>query len=210
MTWSRHSRRTDPTSRSANGFCQGDRGAVRISSMPRPWTRGRNWSPKMRSRSRIMNLGAVFLGEGLDDLLGSPGRGRGVGDVEVKNAAAVVGQDEEDIQNAKRRRGNRKEIDRCQRADMVVEEGAPGLRGRLPWLGRHEAGNASLADVDAELQQFAVTSRRAPAHVGLGHLADEPFGLLGDTANRMGCRGATSVARTGESRRGASGPRCLA
>ena len=41
-----------------------------------------------------------ILGEGLDDLLGGPGRGRGVGDVEVKNAAALVGQDEEDIQNA--------------------------------------------------------------------------------------------------------------
>src|ERR1022692_3783253 len=107
--------------------------------------------------------GRPVLGESLDDLLGGPGRAGVLGDVEVKNAAAVVGQDEEDIQNAKRRRRNREEIDRCQRADMVVEEGAPGLRGRLPWLGRHEAGNASLADVDAELQQFAVNFGRAPA-----------------------------------------------
>src|ERR1022692_163219 len=122
------------------------------------------------------------LGESLDDLLGGPGRTGVLGDVEVKNAAAVVGQNEEDIQNAKRRRGNREEIDRRQRADMVVEEGPPGLRVRRPWLGRHEAGHASLADIDAELQQFAVNSGRAPAHVGIGHLADKPFGLLGDSA----------------------------
>jgi hypothetical protein len=27
-----------------------------------------------------------------------------------------------------------------------VEEGSPGLRGRAPWLGRHEAGHASLGE----------------------------------------------------------------
>src|SRR5450631_4832043 len=35
------------------------------------------------------------LGEGLDNLLGGPGRAGALGDVEVKNAAAIVGQDEE-------------------------------------------------------------------------------------------------------------------
>jgi hypothetical protein len=49
----------------------------------------------------------------------------------VKNAAAVVGQDEEDIENAKGRSGHHEEIDRCQRADVVVKEGAPRLRRRL-------------------------------------------------------------------------------
>ena len=46
---------------------------------------------------------------------------------------------------------------------MVVEESAPGLRGCLAWLGRHEAGHAALADVDAELEQLAVDPWRAPA-----------------------------------------------
>ena len=45
------------------------------------------------------------LGERLYDLLGGPGRAGVLGDVEVKNAAAVVGQDEEDIENAKGRSG---------------------------------------------------------------------------------------------------------
>lgn len=103
-----------------------------------------------------------------------------LGDAEVKNAGPVASQDEEDIQNPKRRGGYREEIDRCQRADVVVEEGAPGLGGRLPRLGRHEAGHASLADVDAELGQLSVKPRRAPFHVGFGSLADESSGLLGD------------------------------
>jgi hypothetical protein len=47
--------------------------------------------------------GRRVLGERLDSLLGGPGRAGEFGDVEVKNAAAVVGQDEEDIQNPKRR-----------------------------------------------------------------------------------------------------------
>jgi hypothetical protein len=34
MTWSRHSRRREPITRSTNGFCQGERGAVGRSSMP--------------------------------------------------------------------------------------------------------------------------------------------------------------------------------
>src|SRR5437588_6562350 len=34
ITWSRHSRRMEPTSRSAYGFCQGDRGAVSTPPFP--------------------------------------------------------------------------------------------------------------------------------------------------------------------------------
>src|SRR5450631_177954 len=127
-------------------------------------------------------LGRRVFGERLDDLLRGPGRTGRLGDIEVKNAATVVGKDEEDIQNAKRRRRYREEIDRYQRPDVVLEERAPGLRRWLSWLGRHEAGHASLADVDAELEQLSVDPGRAPAHVGLGHLADEPSGFRGDAA----------------------------
>src|SRR5450631_623709 len=126
--------------------------------------------------------GRRVLGERLDDLLGGPCRAGVLGDAEVKNAAAVVGQDEEDIENPKRRSGHREEIDRCQRADVVVEEGAPRLRMWLTRLYRHEAGHASLTDVDAEFEQLSVDPGRAPPHAGFGHLADESSGLLGDAA----------------------------
>ena len=74
---------------------------------------------------------------------------------------------------------------------MVVEESAPGLRGWLAWPGRHEAGDAALADVDAELEQLAVDPWRAPAYVGLGHLENERLDsgrdvvLSGGTGTRL-------------------------
>ena len=59
---SRSSRLIVPITRSAKGFCQGERGAVRTSAMPRPFTRSRNSPPKMPSRSRMRNRGAESCG----------------------------------------------------------------------------------------------------------------------------------------------------
>src|SRR5258708_29989142 len=42
---SSNSRRIVPITRSAKGFCQGERGAVRTSAMPMPFTRRRNSAP---------------------------------------------------------------------------------------------------------------------------------------------------------------------
>ena len=76
-------------------------------------------------------LGRGVLGERLNHLLGGPLRARAVGDVPVQDTPAVVSQDKEDVQDAKGRGGHGEEINRVERADMVVEERAPGLRGRL-------------------------------------------------------------------------------
>ena len=87
----------------------------------------------MPSRSRIMYLGAVSSGKAsmicwaVQAALGM------LGDVEVNNASAVVGQDEEDEEDAEGGGGHGEEVDRGQRAEVVVEEGAPGLRGWLAW-----------------------------------------------------------------------------
>src|SRR6266566_700053 len=48
----RHSRRMEPSSRSAKGFCHGDRGAARTSRMPIDFAVSQNFSPYTRSRSR--------------------------------------------------------------------------------------------------------------------------------------------------------------
>jgi hypothetical protein len=51
--------------------------------------------------------------------------------------------------------------------------------GGLAWLGWHETRDAALSDVDTELEQLAMDPWRAPADVGLGHLADERLDLGG-------------------------------
>ena len=66
--------------------------------------------------------------EGVHDLLGRPGRGGMLGDVEVEDAPAMVGEHDEDEEDAQARGGHREEIDRDQVPDVVGEERAPGLR----------------------------------------------------------------------------------
>ena len=133
-------------------------------------------------------LGRRVLGKRLNDLLGSPVRAGVTGDVPMQDTPAVVGEDEKDVEDAKSRGRHGEEVDRGERTDMVVEEGAPGLRRRLACLGWHEAGNAALADVDAEFEQFAVDSWRSPRCVGFGHLTDERLGLRGDIILRRSAR----------------------
>ena len=53
-----------------------------------------------------------------------------LGDVEVEDAAALVGEHDKDEEDAQLRGGHREEIDSDQVPDMVGEECAPGLGGR--------------------------------------------------------------------------------
>src|ERR1019366_5482674 len=129
-------------------------------------------------------LGRRVLGECLKDLLGGPVCAGVAGDVPVQDTSAIVGEDEKDVEDAKGRGGHGEKVDRGEGTDMVVEEGSPGLRGRLASHWWHEAGDAALADIDAELEQFTVNSWRSPRCVGFGHLADEGLGLLGDLVLR--------------------------
>ena len=62
ITWSRHSRRRVPITRSTKGFCHGDRGAVTTSSMPIDKTRSRNSTPYTASRSRSRYRAVVSQG----------------------------------------------------------------------------------------------------------------------------------------------------
>ena len=48
-----------PITRSAKGFCHGERGVARTSARPMAFTRCRNCPPKMPSRSRMRNRGDV-------------------------------------------------------------------------------------------------------------------------------------------------------
>jgi hypothetical protein len=62
----------------------------------------------------------------------------------------------------------------------------PGGQESAPAEG-HETGDATLADLDAELEQLTMDSGRAPGHVGLGHPSDEPLDSAG-TSSSVGVR----------------------
>ena len=91
-----------------------------------------------------------------------------LGDVEVDDPPAVVGEHDEDEEDAEASGGHGEEVDRDQVADMVGEERPPGLRGLGAPL-RHEPGDGALGDVDAELQELAVDARRTPQGIRRGH-----------------------------------------
>jgi DDE family transposase len=116
--------------------------------------------------------GRGVVREGVHDLLGRPG-GRGMfGHIEVQDPAAMVGEHDQDEEDAQMRGGNREEIDGDQIPDMVGEERAPSLRRRYAPL-RHQPGDGALSYVDPELQKFAVDSRGAPQGIRLSHSGDE-------------------------------------
>ena len=94
------------------------------------------------------------------ELLGSPLRGGVGGYAEMHDPPAVVSQNQEHIQDLKPDRRHCEEVDGHQGLDVILKEGPPGLRRRLP-LPDHVLGDAGLSDVDAEFEQFAVDAGRS-------------------------------------------------
>jgi hypothetical protein len=116
--------------------------------------------------------GRGVVREGVHNLLGRPGRGGMLGDIEVDDTPTVMGEHDEDEEDTQAGGGYCEEIDRDQVSDVVVEERPPGLGGLGTTL-RHEAGHGALGDIDAELQELAMDSWRAPEKVGSGHSGDQ-------------------------------------
>src|SRR5215472_4274074 len=61
---------------------------------------------------------------------------------------------------------------------MVFQERSPGLRGRFP-TAHHVFAYTGLADVDAQLEEFAVDARGAPKRVVAAHSPNQLSDLLG-------------------------------
>jgi hypothetical protein len=78
-----------------------------------------------------------------------------------------------------------KEIGRHYVANMVAQEGPPGLV-RRPTESAQEARNSALRDRDAEHFEFAVNPGCAPQRIGGDHLLDQ-------SAEFCGGAGATSA-----------------
>ena len=166
-------------SRSTYGFCQGDRGAVLTSRIPRDVHAAREHAPvdPIAIAQHVARCGVP--GERLDDLLGRPlGRG-GVGDVDMHDASPMVRQDHEDEQDLERHRGHGEEVHGDQAPEVVVEERAPGLRRRRS-VADQILGDRRLRDLEAQLLEFPVNPRRAPQGVGARHSSDQRSDLRRD------------------------------
>src|SRR3990172_2078081 len=108
----------------------------------------------------------------LDDLLRGPPCGRELRDVGMQDAPTIMGEHQEDETNPEGSGRDGEEVNGDQRLDVVIEEGSPGLRWRLPPAG-HVLGHGGLGDVDSELEQLTVNSRGTPERIGRGHATDE-------------------------------------
>src|ERR1019366_18106 len=75
-----------------------------------------------------------------------------------------MSQHQEHVQDLKADRRDSKEVDGHIRLDMVLQEHAPRLRWRL-LAPDHVFTNTGLANLDAELEQFAVNSGSAPHRI---------------------------------------------
>ena len=82
------------------------------------------------------------------------------GDREVQDATPLGCQHHKHVQDLEPDRRHHAEVHRNQCLQVIVEERPPGWRG---WLSEpdHVLADASLPDVDAKLQEFAVNMGRA-------------------------------------------------
>ena len=105
-------------------------------------------------------IGRRIEGKGITQLLTDP-CGRGIGrDVEMKDASAIMCQDEEAVEQLERGRRHDEEVDGDEAACMILEERLPSLRRRLVWP-RHVLGDGGFGNVMAQQMEFRLDARRA-------------------------------------------------
>jgi hypothetical protein len=174
-------------SRSAKGFCHGLCGAVGRENLLDP--HALHSVPKLLAVDLVtiaQKIGARgVVREGVHDLLGGPAGGGVLGHVEVDDPPAVVGEYDEDEEDAEASGRHGEEVDRDQVADMVAEERPPGLRRPGAAL-RHEARDGALGHVEAKLQELAMDSWGAPERVRGGHARDQDLDLGVDRRSPSG------------------------
>jgi hypothetical protein len=124
-------------------------------------------------------------GEGVHDLLGGPVGGGVLGHVEVNDAAAMVGEHDEDEEDAEPSGGHGEEIDRDEVSEMIGQKRPAGLGGRGAPL-REQPRDGAFGHIDAELQELAMDSWGTPDRVRGGHADDQGFDLGVDRRTTAG------------------------
>jgi hypothetical protein len=93
------------------------------------------------------------------------------GDIKSRNLPVIVGEDDHYIQPSKLGASHDRHVDGSDSLGLIEQEATPG-RGRRTASSGHVSRDRSLADLEAELEEFAVNPRRAPKCVGAAHLTN--------------------------------------
>src|SRR6202162_3162400 len=116
--------------------------------------------------------GSLFPAAGLRDLICDPFCGWMRSDAKPQNMSPAVPHDQQSIEQAKRDCRHDEHIDRSNPISVIADKGSPAL-GRRVSSPDYVLGHAGLADLDAELEEFAMDPRRSPQRIGNAHLADK-------------------------------------
>src|ERR1700724_558272 len=127
--------------------------------------------------------------ERLGDLTRDPLRGWVCRHAKRHPKSSSVAHNDKTIQNLECDRRQDKEVDRRDAVDVIAEKRPPALR-RWPRVAAHVPSDRRLGDLEAELEQLTMNTRRAPKCVRTAHLANERAQLSRDR------RSANTVARS--------------
>lgn len=106
-------------------------------------------------------------------MAGEP-EGAGVArDLDMKDAAPVVGEHDEGVEPPEEQAGRRQQVDCGDGVGVLGEEGGPRAAARPPTARDHIFRDARLAKPVAQEQQLAMNAWRAPEGVLPAHLANE-------------------------------------
>src|SRR6266851_2454080 len=114
----------------------------------------------------------LFKRECFAQLLPGPLGGGMRGHVEMHDPSSVVSQNQEHVQELKSDRRHAEEVDRHHGLDVILKEGPPGLRRRIP-PAYQVLAHAGFTDIDAEFEQFTMDAGRAPKRILSAHLPNQ-------------------------------------
>src|ERR1700730_6636184 len=134
-------------------------------------------------------LGCLIPGEGFGDLSGDPFGGRIGGDVDPHQVASLKLDDHQGIEQLEANGRHDKHINGGDVRRMIAEKGLPALRWR-PTSAYHVLGDSRLGDIEVQLEQLAVDTRRSPQWVRPAHFANKGAQLSWDP------RSADAIARS--------------
>ena len=84
-----------------------------------------------------------------------------LGDSRAHDLPAIVGQNDHHVKQPKRHRCHNEHIDRSDALGVIAQEAAPGW-GRRTSPSDHILSDRSPADLDSQLEQFAMDPRCTP------------------------------------------------